>query len=117
MSEVTYHQVTIEELEEQKRQFELMIRRKTLSQKLSLNPEFRELILEDFCEKECARYAQNSGNPALTPEARADCLGMAQAAGHLRRFLSVVIQMGNTAEDRMEEMEQALVEERQNAGE
>lgn len=69
-------------------------------------------MLEEFCVNECARYAQASADPALSANERADALAIAQSAGHLRRFLSVVIQMGNSAENTIADIEAALEEAR-----
>lgn len=66
---------------------------------LNKNHAFRKLILEGFCLNEAARYAQESGDPMLTPTQRQDALNMAQASGHLKRFLSITIQMGNMADN------------------
>jgi hypothetical protein len=83
--------------------------------KLAANPEFKSLILDRFCVQECARYAQSSADPALTAEQRADALNIAQAAGHLRRFLSVTVQMGSQAERQVTDLEEAILEARQEA--
>jgi hypothetical protein len=83
--------------------------------KLAANPEFKSLILDRFCVQECARYAQSSADPALTAVQRADALNMAQAAGHLRRFLSVTVQMGSVAERQVTDLEEAILEARQEA--
>lgn len=80
--------------------------------KLSQNREFKKLILEEFCVNEAARYVQNSANPALGAEERADSLGIAQASGHLKRWLSVTVQMGARAEHEILELEEALAEAR-----
>lgn len=101
------------ELERQKEQIEKEIKEREMALKLYTNPEFKKLILETFCITECARYAQESSDPALSPEERADALAMAQAAGHLRRFLSVKVSMGNRAERLLPELESVLVEARQ----
>ena len=101
------------ELEQQLENSKELIARKDLALKLHKVPAFRKLILEEFCVNECARYAQNSANPALGEAERADSLAIAQAAGHLRRFLSVVVTMGNQAEGQMVSLEQALTEARQ----
>lgn len=89
------------------------IAKRALALKLFHNPEFKKLILEDFCTTECARYAQASADPALAANERADALAMAQAAGHLRRFLSVQISKGNQAERLEADIEQAILEARQ----
>lgn len=62
--------------------------------KLLGNRLFREVILNKFCVEHCARYVQESGDPLLSAENRADALNMAQAAGHLRRWLDLSVRIG-----------------------
>lgn len=57
---------------------------------------FREVILKQFCVEHCARYVQESGDPLLSDSNRADALAMAQAAGHLRRWLDIGIRIGES---------------------
>lgn len=78
--------------------------------KLEQNTTFKKLILEKFCVTECARYAQLSADPALKEGERADALALAQAAGHLRRFLAVSVRMGDRAEDDIKQAEEQLAE-------
>jgi len=105
----------VAQLEHQRAQNQTLIERRDLALRLEKNPEFKALILDQFCVQECARYAQLSADPSLKPEDRENALALAQAAGHLRRFLSVVVQMGNVAEGQMAELDEALVEARQDA--
>ena len=93
------------------------IARRELALKLYKNPEFKKLVLDEFCTTECARYAQLSADPSLGPTERADALAMAQAAGHLRRFLSVVVTMGNQAERLLPDLETEIEAARQEEGE
>lgn len=104
-------------LEKQLQNAKQLAARREMALKLSDNREFKQLILKDFCVEECARYAQSSADPALTIEQRADALALAQAAGHLRRFLSVVIQMGYTAMNEIPQIEVAIEELRQEGAE
>lgn len=76
--------------------------------KLVANPLFRRVILEEFCVQECARYAQLSADPTLSEAQRADALGIAQAAGHLRRWIEVIQRMAQTAEGTIGAIEQNL---------
>ena len=99
-------------LEKQLADTKTLVDRRTIAQRLAANADFRKLILEEFCVNECARYAQASADPALSANERADALAIAQSAGHLRRFLSVVIQMGNSAENTIADIEAALEEAR-----
>ncbi|MFP3556418.1 hypothetical protein SB861_37745 [Paraburkholderia sp. SIMBA_049] len=105
-------QQQIQGLEAQLSQAKQVVAQRDMAQKLAKNAEFRKLILEEFCVHECARYAQGSADPAISAENRADSLAIAQAAGHLRRWLSVKIQMGNVAEREISEVEAALEEAR-----
>jgi hypothetical protein len=107
----------VSQLERQREGSLALIAERDLALKLSDNPDFKKLILEEFCVRECARYAQSSGDPALTAEQRADALALSQAAGHLRRWLSVKVRMGNQAEGQLPELEAAIEEARQEGGE
>jgi hypothetical protein len=93
-----------------------LMRLRDVAMKLSNNREFKELILDRFCVKECARYAQLSADPGLSENDRANSLALAQAAGHLRPFLSVTVQMGNSAAGQIQDLEEAIIEARQEEG-
>jgi hypothetical protein len=84
--------------------------------KLSANREFRKVVHEEFFERECARYARESADPALTDAQRADALAMAQAAGHFKRWLHIQVMIGNSAASQIGEIEQAIEEERAGEG-
>lgn len=90
---------------------ELVERRQT-ALKLAANPEFKKLFLEDYFVTEAARLVQLSADPVLNPEQRADALAMAQATGHCKRYLSMMVQMGAHAENGIGDMEEALEEAR-----
>ncbi len=76
--------------------------------KLAENREFRKLILEEFMVSEAARLVGESADPVMTPQQRADALAMAQAAGHLKRYLSMIVQLANNAENAMGDLESEL---------
>lgn len=97
-------------LQKQRDDAKEMIEQAETALRLFNNPDFKKLILNEFCINECARYAQSSADPALNTVQRADALAIAQAAGHLRRFLSVKIQMGNQADRQMADLDQAILE-------
>lgn len=79
--------------------------------------DFRKVILKQFCVEDCARYAQLSADPSLKQEMREDSLALAQSAGHLRRYLSVLVQLGNQAANQIPEIEAAIVEAAQEGDE
>ena len=104
----------IEELETQlahaRENAKPLFRVRELAQKLAENPAFKELILDEFCTKEAARLVHMSADPLMSQEQRADSLAMAQAGGHLRRYLSMQIRMANVAEHEISQVEKALQE-------
>jgi hypothetical protein len=102
----------VNQLEDQLAQVKELVARRDKAIRLSKNKDFEDLILDQFCLKECARYVQVSADPNLDDRQRDDALRMAQAAGHLKRFLSVVVQMGNAASGDIVEIEQALTDAR-----
>ena len=102
----------VQALEQQLKNAKELVAQRDLAIKLSENPDFRKLILDQFCTTECARYVQASADPALNAEQRADSLAIAQASGHLKRFLSVMVTMGNTAAREIGELEDQIEEAR-----
>lgn len=108
---------TVSALEQQLKGAKALVARRDSALKLSENRDFRKVIMDEFCGSEAARYVQASADPALDAAARADALAIAQASGHLKRYLSVVIQMGNQAARDVGEIEKALDEVRGEEGE
>jgi hypothetical protein len=102
----------VNQLERQRKDNEELIAKRDMALKLFTNREFKKLILDGFCLEDCARYAQLSSDPSLNAEQRADSLGLAQAAGHLRRYLSVVVQMGHRGEAENAKVDEAINEAR-----
>lgn len=76
--------------------------------KLVANPLFRKLIIEEFTIREAARYVQESGDPLCTAEQRADALALAQAGGHLKRWIEINLRMGDVAVSTIEALELEL---------
>lgn len=105
----------VAELEQHLEDAKKMVERRDMAVRLYKNPEFKALIVDGFCGTECARYAQESGDPSIPAENRADALAMAQAAGHLRRYLSYLVRFGNTAEKDIPEIHEAIESARQEA--
>lgn len=103
----------VKELEDQLANARVLSDKRQKMLRLLANPEFKELIVDDFSTTECARYAHASADPMLGAVERADALAIAQAAGHLKRYIAVILQMGFTAERDMDQVEDALVAARQ----
>ena len=109
-------EVTVEDLEYQLEQTKGLKIRREQAERLSKNKDFRALIIDGFCLHDAARFVQLSQDPALPPENRADALNLAQASGHLKRYLQSQIQMGTTAERSIAEIELEIAELRAEEG-
>lgn len=106
--------ITVEQLEDEIARQKGLIERADLARRLFKNRDFRKLIQEEFMVNECAQYAQASADSALPAENRADALAIAQSAGYLKRWLSIVCQMGTLAAQQMPSYERELAEARTN---
>jgi hypothetical protein len=102
--------VTREGLEQQVKDNRKLVQLKDAALKLNGNREFRALIREEYLVQEAARTVQLSTDPRLNDKQRADALGMAQATGHLKRFLQITEQMGYAAEKDIADCEEQLAE-------
>lgn len=114
MSEVSplVHESVSSNLEAQLEGAKQLVERREIALRLYSNADFRKLILEGFCLHDCAQFAQNSSDPSLGEKERADALAMSQAAGHLRRFLSMTAQMGYVAQHDIPKIEDAILQAR-----
>jgi hypothetical protein len=108
MSEVN----VLEQLERHVEKLKYAVEMRDMAVRLADNRDFRKLILDGFCVSEAARYVQESGDPALTPNQRADALNLAQASGHLKRFIAITIQLGNQAAEDVRSTEEQIDEVR-----
>lgn len=108
-------EVTVNQLENQREAMKHAIELRQAVQRLTANADFRKIINEQFMVQECARYAQLSADPTLPEKNQKDALALAQAAGHLKRYLSVIIQMGNAAENELVSIDSALDDARAEA--
>lgn len=102
----------IEDLEDQLKQAEEAIELWQKALKLEKNREFKAVILDKFMVEDCAMYARTSVDQALPPEKRAHALAIAQAAGLLKQYLSVICQLGSQANGQIEHIRQAIAEAR-----
>lgn len=74
------------------------------------NADFRTVIENHFMTEETLRAARSIADPNLDAKMQSDMVSMAAASGHLRRYLSAHIQMGNQAEREIEQINEQLEE-------
>lgn len=102
----------LNQLEDQLKDAKALVERRDNILQLSENVLFRKVIREDFMVEEAARYVRESGDPALTDVQRADALNIAQAAGHLKRYLNMQIAIGDQAASSIGDLESTIEEMR-----
>lgn len=114
---MSQHSQQLRSLEKQQSDAKCLVSRRQMALRLAENPDFKQLILKEFMVEEAARYVHTSCDPAVGAENRADALAIAQASGHLKRYLSIVVQMGAHAEREMRQLDEAIEEMRAEGGE
>lgn len=111
MSEVT---TKLDEMIQYRDNQKKLLDRRQAVQRLMKNRDFKRIISEEFMISEAARYAHTSGDPKINAEGRADALAIAQAGGHLQRYLDTILQMGAHAEREMPAIEEGIDDYRAN---
>ena len=81
--------------------------------RLKANKDFQEVILKHFMVEDCASHAHNAANISWSAAQRADCMAMAAAAGHFKNYLQNIEQAARQATGRADELEDAIVQARQ----
>ena len=102
------NEYSIEELELHRKKLKDSVAYAEEVRKLMGNALFRKIIMEDFCIQSAARYVQESCDPLLTAEQRADALALAQAGGHLKRWLDITLRMADTSERSILDVDEEL---------
>jgi hypothetical protein len=103
----------LQQLEQQRADIQEALELRDAALRLSENKDFRRLFIEMYFKSEAARLVQMSGDPVLNKDQREDALNMAQATGHAKRFLSMLVVRGNTLSRDVEDLEQQIIEARQ----
>jgi hypothetical protein len=100
----------VAQFEQQLSDAKSLVERRDMALKLRNNREFKKLILDDYLVQEAARLVTAAGDPLLDEKKQRDCMEMAKGAGHLKRYLQVIITMGDTAADDIPQIEENLAE-------
>lgn len=73
-------------------------------------PDWRLVIEKVFMTDDAVRAARCIGDPALDAKQQNDMIGIAAAPGHLQRFVSVHVRLGNVAEDEIKQIDENIAE-------
>jgi pyruvate-formate lyase len=98
----------IKGLEKQLKDAKKVVEHRDRVERLLRNKDFQRVIMDEFCVTEAARLVHQSADPILTQEQRADALSMAQASGHLKRYIQMAFTQGNLMENQAREIEAVL---------
>lgn len=99
---------TLDQLEQQRENALDQIKLRDAIVRLTDNPDFKFVIREQFLVEHCARFARETINPMLNKEEQANALAFSQAAGYLKQWLNMQIQMGNGSAGSLLELDQAI---------
>lgn len=105
---VTVNTSELEALEHQLAEQVELVKVKDMIDRLNRNEDFRKLILTDFMVREAATNVQISADPARTEKEQQAALGMAQAAGHLKRYLYAKGMMAMAAQETIESIRENI---------
>ncbi|MCF8861594.1 putative structural protein [Agrobacterium phage OLIVR2] len=72
------------------------------------NPDFQKIIMQEYIIDAAANFVASSGDPLLTKEQREDALAMAQAPGHLKRWLQITQTKADNLRDRLPEIDEEI---------
>lgn len=100
------------QLERQRQEIAELVELRDAALRLSENRDFRKLFIDLYFKDEAARLVQVSSDPIITKEQREDALAMAQATGHTKRYLSMIVLRGNTVAGDIEDLELQIEEAR-----
>lgn len=76
--------------------------------RLLQNEDFKKVFLEYFMVEQCARNAQMSCDLNLKELERQACLELAQAAGHVQRFINMVLRRGDSAQQTIRDIDEEI---------
>lgn len=102
--------MTLEEYMEYKEVCQNVIDQATVAAKLTSLPEFNEVIMENYFSREPQRLGSMMATGRLNPKQFDECAYDLRSIGHLRTFLSELVQRGNVARDELANAEIAYNE-------
>lgn len=87
-----------------------IVARREMALRLSENRDFRKLFIEGWLLVDAARLVQMSTDTRLPADIRESALEEAKATGYMKRFLSDIVQIGWTQEQKLPELHSLLAE-------
>jgi hypothetical protein len=108
--ESTEQPMTVEEYQEYRLTVEHVLKQSEMAERLSKNPEFISLIMEDYFTREPARLGSLMASGRLNEQQFQGCIQDLRGISHLRVFLSTFIQKGNIARSELASLDEARQE-------
>lgn len=114
-NETTETQMTMDEFNDYEASVKELVGKAEMSAKLHSMPEFNEIVVEDYFQKEPIRLAQLMTSGRITPKQFDECVEDLRSIGHFQRYLRDKIESGNIAQNELAELketrEQFLLEQ------
>lgn len=102
--------MTMQEYQEYRASVEYVLKQSEMAEKLSKNPEFITLVMEDYFVKEPARLGGLMSSGRLNEKQFQECVQDIRGIAALRTFLSTFIQKGNIARAELAALDEARAE-------
>lgn len=103
-------EMTIQEFDEYKASCIYVIDQAKAAAKLAADPNFQQIIMEEYFSQEPKRLGCLMASGRLTPNGFDGCVSDLRAIGHLRKYLQDFIEKGNIAAGELENLEIARAE-------
>lgn len=92
---------------------EKMVKRGQAAERLSLNPDFKALVLDGYFVEEAARLVHLSSDPTIPENIRDVVVRDLAGPGAFKRYMTAMVQMGNMAANEIEDHRETLEELRE----
>jgi len=99
---------TIEEVREHASMLKEVIATSEKAERLAKNPDFKDLILDFYMQKEPARLVSFLASGEISEQQRDVVTAELRAIGHLKNTLSRIVQMGASAQIDLEQAQHAI---------
>lgn len=103
-------EMTMEEFDEYKASCLFLIDQAKAAAKLAADPNFQQIIMEQYFFEEPRRLGGLMASGHLTPKGFDGCVEDLRSIGHLRKYLQEFIEKGNIAADELVGLEAARAE-------
>lgn len=100
-------ELTLEQYEEAKGHYEVIIKRADAARRLAENQDFKDLVMNGYFEDEPKRLAELMASGRLPNSGFDGCVEDMKSIGRFRNYMKMHIEQGQLARDELESLEEA----------